>query len=338
MPHYIFDIERATCGFKAAFSLTLFLIAGQINTPTAAAQYRFDHWTTGGGLPHNTINSILQTRDGYLWLATSDGLARFDGARFKVFNRGVTPGIEANRFYSLYEDRDGALWAGSEGALLQYSGGRFKTYTTSDGLPNDDIARIEGDANGDLWLGGLRKSVTLRRNGRFTNYDMSECLHVSIAETTARNGLWWSQHEDGLHIFLSGHWLTLTRRNGLPNFNVVFVSRDQRGRLLIGSGAGAALADSGATPQGLQSGGFWRDDRNGAGWYGGGRGLRRELNGATEIFPDVHGASFTFYEDREGSLWIGTTEGLYRAREVGIAAMTQKEGLPSDLIYRPTHK
>lgn len=90
-----------TGAFKASFSLILFLTFGHIFTPTAAAQYRFDHWTTDEGLPHNAINSILQTRDGYLWLATSDGLARFDGVQFKVFNRGVTPGIETNRFFTL---------------------------------------------------------------------------------------------------------------------------------------------------------------------------------------------------------------------------------------------
>ena len=65
---------------------------------SASAQYRFDVWTADDGLPQNIIRGICQTPDGYLWLATLDGLARFDGVRFTVFNKGNSPGIDSNRF------------------------------------------------------------------------------------------------------------------------------------------------------------------------------------------------------------------------------------------------
>ncbi len=81
---------------------------------TATAQYRLDHWTADDGLPQNSIYGIVQTGDGYLWLATVDGLARFDGLRFTVFNRSNSPGIVNNRFISLFEAADGDLWAGTE--------------------------------------------------------------------------------------------------------------------------------------------------------------------------------------------------------------------------------
>src|ERR1700687_1417768 len=80
----------------------------------AQAQYRFSSWTTDNGLPQNTVYDIRQTRDGYLWLTTFDGLVRFDGVRFTVFNKGNTPGLSSNRFLRLYEDARGDLWAGSE--------------------------------------------------------------------------------------------------------------------------------------------------------------------------------------------------------------------------------
>jgi ligand-binding sensor domain-containing protein len=66
--------------------------------PAALAQYRFDSWTADQGLPQNIIRAIHQTADGYLWLATLDGLVRFDGVRFTVFNKGNSPGINGNRF------------------------------------------------------------------------------------------------------------------------------------------------------------------------------------------------------------------------------------------------
>src|SRR5262245_52877444 len=83
-------------------------------THIAQAQYRFDHWTADNGLPQNSVRDILQTRDGYLWLTTFDGLVRFDGVRFTIFNKSNSPGIVSNRFISLFEDRSGDLWASVE--------------------------------------------------------------------------------------------------------------------------------------------------------------------------------------------------------------------------------
>src|SRR5215470_6074651 len=76
----------------------------------ASAEYRFDVWTADSGLPQNSVRAIVQSMDGYLWVATQDGLARFDGVRFTVFNKGNTPGITTNLFISLYEAPDGDLW------------------------------------------------------------------------------------------------------------------------------------------------------------------------------------------------------------------------------------
>jgi ligand-binding sensor domain-containing protein len=75
---------------------------------TNAAQYRFDSWTIDDGLPQNSVRAILQTRDGYLWLATLDGLARFDGVKFTVFNKSTHKDLVTTRFRSLYEAADGA--------------------------------------------------------------------------------------------------------------------------------------------------------------------------------------------------------------------------------------
>jgi ligand-binding sensor domain-containing protein len=117
----------------------------------AAAQYRFDTWTTDDGLPQNSVYSILQTRDGYLWFTTLDGLVRYNGAQFTVFNKANTSGFASLRFSSLYEDRDGNLWIGSEdGALTRYRAGSFTTYTTEQGLPHNYVGRIGQTADGAL--------------------------------------------------------------------------------------------------------------------------------------------------------------------------------------------
>src|SRR5215467_7728353 len=105
--------------------------------PSIRAQYRFETRSTDNGLPQNSVETILQTKDGYMWFTTSDGLVRFDGVRFVVFDKATTRGIASNRFLSLYEAADGTLWAGTADAgITQYQRGVFRTFSVADGLPN----------------------------------------------------------------------------------------------------------------------------------------------------------------------------------------------------------
>src|SRR5258708_37535895 len=117
--------------------ITVYLLCLSLLTSAgdAQAQYQFSSWTVDAGLPQNTVYDIRQTRDGYLWLTTFDGLVRFDGVRFTVFNKGTTPGISSNRFLRLYEDVQGDLWAGTEdGGVVRYHQGRFNSYGREQGL------------------------------------------------------------------------------------------------------------------------------------------------------------------------------------------------------------
>src|SRR5215471_10189721 len=122
---------------KKFFSLSnllvcLFLIVG--GSLSAYAQYRFDHWTTDNGLPQNAVHGMMQTHDGYMWFTTYDGLVRFDGVRFTVFNKSNSPGLASNRFLVIYEDRFGDLWSNLEsGGIARMHKGRFTTYTKEQG-------------------------------------------------------------------------------------------------------------------------------------------------------------------------------------------------------------
>ena len=108
---------------------------------------------SGQRLPQNIVTAIRQTRDGYLWIATFDGLARFDGVRFTVFNRANSPGIYSNRFTSLFEDTRGDLWMGTEiGSVTRYTGGRFITYSAPNGLSARFVRAFSGDAAGNVWV------------------------------------------------------------------------------------------------------------------------------------------------------------------------------------------
>jgi len=126
---------------------------------TAQGQYRFDSWTTENGLPQNSVYDILQTPDNYLWLATLDGLAQFDGVRFTIFNKSNAPGIVNNRFISLFEAEGGDLWAGTEeSGVVGYHQGRFTSYGSEHGLNLHNTFWISGNADGNpiIFLSNLQ--------------------------------------------------------------------------------------------------------------------------------------------------------------------------------------
>ncbi len=109
----------AFCANVAALLACAWLLA-------AHAQYRFDHWTADNGLPQNSVYSILQTPDGYLWLTTLDGVVRFDGVKFTVFNRSNAKGLLNNRFVKLFAEADGTLWVSTaESGLMRFRNGQF---------------------------------------------------------------------------------------------------------------------------------------------------------------------------------------------------------------------
>ncbi len=129
--------------------------------PTSVmADARFDVWTTDNGLPQNSVYSIIQTRDGYIWLTTFGGLVRYDGVRFTVFDKS-NAGLPSSRFTALFEDAAGALWAGTEkNGVVRYSGGVFTTYSAADGLPSNKVRVVGADTNGDVWVytdGGIAR-------------------------------------------------------------------------------------------------------------------------------------------------------------------------------------
>jgi ligand-binding sensor domain-containing protein len=114
-------------------------------------QYSRTLWTQERGLPQDTIRAITQTKDGYLWLGTDEGLARFDGYEFVVFSKS-NGDLPDNSITALTAANDGSLWIGTQNGLTQYRGGRFHTYTTKQGLPDSAITALYSDHDDDLWI------------------------------------------------------------------------------------------------------------------------------------------------------------------------------------------
>ena len=105
-------------------------------------------WTTENGLPQNSIFAITQTRDGYLWLGTQAGLARFDGASFQVFNTRNSP-LPHNDVFGLLEDREGNLWIGTfGGGISRFKNGSFTNFGSKEGLTDEVVRCLYTDWRG----------------------------------------------------------------------------------------------------------------------------------------------------------------------------------------------
>jgi hypothetical protein len=195
---------RDTAGFSLPRLLPICVLFIGMALP-GTAQVAIDLWTADNGLPQNIVLAICQTPDGYLWLATFNGLVRFDGVRFVTYNRSNTPGIKGNRFGSLFCTADGDLWAGTEGSgVTHYHQGRFTTYTTQDGLLSDKVDGISADNQGNLWVlahGYLNQWRPADR--RFVSRIREEDKYTDSLTPDGRFG-YWRIDETELQLFVNG--------------------------------------------------------------------------------------------------------------------------------------
>lgn len=248
------------------------------------------NWTTADGLPQNSVNDIVQTPDGYLWLATFGGPARFDGQKFTVFDTASSPGLTLNRVTALHVDPDGVLWLGGDLAhLCRYENETFSCLKGKDGVPKGFFRAMESDGNA-LWIG---TSVALARfeNGEFQFFEGLEPPFEALYRDAT--GLIWASSGAGP-----------IRWNG---------ERWEAGPSLHADGIGQPMGQGDA-------GGVLRD-RDGNIWFvdSGTRGVGRLRAGRStddgeRLFTGQR--SLTIYEDRDGNLWVGTNNhGLHLLRD-----------------------
>jgi len=110
-------------------------------------------WKTDDGLPGSCVMTVIQSHDGYLWLGTRSGLARFDGVQFTIFNGGNTPEMQGPHMTCLFEDPKGTIWIGHEtGELTAYQDGKFREVPIKASWHGGKIYGIGADLAGDVWL------------------------------------------------------------------------------------------------------------------------------------------------------------------------------------------
>ncbi len=217
-------------------------VRGSLDPTKGIAQHIQDNWQVESGLPQNTVESLAQTPDGYLWAGTELGLARYDGLRFTVFDTETTPQIGANEITALLADRDGSLWIGSNGGgITRYQHGVFRRFTTHDGLTSDVIRALYQDAQGTLWIGTDGGGLNTYRKGKFGAITSKDGLpnDAVFSISGARDGSLWVGTHAGLARIAGTSIRQFHVADGLSNEYVkaVHVARD--GSVWIGTAAGS---------------------------------------------------------------------------------------------------
>ena len=201
------------------------LVAAWLLTLTAAADsppgqdFLVHNWDVDEGLPSTCINNVVRTPDGYVWVGTRHGLARFDGIRFVVFNWFNTPALMDNRIISLATDQRGTLWIGTEsGNLSKYEHGRFTSVDLGNASHGSSILSLAVDAETNLWLGTYEDGLIRVKDGRcepFTNGLPSLNIPQVLAETSGR--VWFLTAPGKLGWVAAGKCQVLENVAGLPD-------------------------------------------------------------------------------------------------------------------------
>jgi len=328
----------------AAFAGSLFPIdtAYAVDPNRAMSQYVRDRWGTDQGFPRGPVYAITQTPDGYLWIGTEAGLVRFDGWSFRQV-KDDSGAFTITSVIGLTPDNEGCLWLQLQDlTLLRYCNGVFGI-PAADPLWHSSISAMSRTSRGDILFWRMGYGAFTFHAGRFqmlaSANDLPRLPVISLAQTP--NGdIWMGSRDVGL--FGLGGGKTSAIRNGLPDLKIncllaggdrdVWVGTDNgvvrwNGHEFTATGIPASLNHFQALAM--------TRDRDANIWVGtDSRGLLRfnsqgvaSLNQSDRVSRQAITALF---EDREGSLWIGSASGLERLRESPFVSYSLPEGLPSD--------
>ncbi len=321
----------------------------------AAAQYRFDQWTTDQGLPQNSVNSILQTVDGYIWFTTLDGLVRFDGVKFTVFNKSNSKNLLTNRLTRLIVDDENSLWICTEaGGLVRYRAGEFRSFTTDDGLPSNTVYEVLKDSDGSI-LAFTRYGIARFADNRFAPViDEKNRDYHEFKIYPAPSGIRWELNTNALIAEKDGTETTYDlppnlKQIFLPSFNFFYFAKmfeERDGTLWIWLVSGKLFKFKDGIFDEIMAKGtplsvvrVITQDQQGDVWLG------TENDGACRLnqnkfvcFDSTKGLNSNFvtdiFSDREGTIWMASNDkGISRLTKQVITPFSTAKKLAQTNVY-----
>ncbi len=307
-------------GLTLRASLALLCIAASAHastrvviTPAAGLSVRA--WTTDDGLPAGSVTALAQTVDGYLWIGTREGLARFDGVRFVVYDQRTRPDWSSDAINALCAAADGSLWVGfTDAGLKRFSGGRFHDID----VPSASVRTLHESHDGTLWI-ATDRGVGRLKDGRFLAGPPILAAVDVYAIREDDDGRVWLGTSDGLYVYKQGEYSAAGVSLGLGRPTINVISRGSDGTLYIGTTHDGLFRVRQARAERIGEDVPIRsvlEDRRGTVWVASDDGLRRANESTLEHALTQHGLSgfiVSLFEDREGSVWVGTRyDGLVR--------------------------
>jgi diguanylate cyclase (GGDEF)-like protein len=329
---------RSTKLFYLSLLFILLCIGSFPSQATLSDNYIYDVWTSKDGLPHNSINAITQTEDGYLWFATWEGIARFNGKEFKIFIRGEESTLSDSGVRTLYSNSDGSLLAGgARGGLVERMPYHWQAMTPIKNLINTVLR----DNNGGLWVGLQGDGLVFRKTENAE--DQFILPSISIYQLTlATNGDILASTSEGFYQISATDpqkIATIPELRGIPVYTAIQTSK---GAVILGSKDGVWTYQHGQLER------FNKQlndviissiiiDQKGNYWFGSSRqGIyyfnKNKLSRFTENDGLPNNNILSLYQDRENSIWIGTSGGLIRLRHAPFTTWNQSNGLQGDFI------
>ena len=274
--------------------------------------------------PNSITRTIKQGSNGNIWLATWEGIIRYDGSSFT----NITKEVSLSRFFAVLEDRKGNFWFASVGSgVYCYDGDSFQNFTTRAGLANDRVTHIYEDKKGNIWF-GTEVGAGCYDGETFRNFTTNEGLpHNSInAIIEDKTGRFWLGTNGDACFYDGKNFTTITNQDGMTFKNVRSIIRDQKGHMWLGGQDGLWRYD-GSTFTNFNSDfvGYIYEDKKGNIWTSSKRNTsqgwtlsyyeEQSLSNNKPIAIEIltnGGMFFGILEDSESNIWLGTLNGVYR--------------------------
>ena len=337
--------------FRGFAALLLLIVCGHaqaLDPSRQPTQYVLDNWQIPEGLPQTSALAIARTPDGYLWVGTQEGLARFDGVRFTVFDTNTEPAFADNYISALLVDRAARLWIGTSSGIVVLENGHFTAFTGVAQLEHAYVRSIVEGKDGRVWV-GTENGLFEIGGGRALSFNVANGIPDSRIRALHedREGVLWVGTGKGLVRFDGKHFETVSLTAESAGAPVTAFHEDDDGTFWVGTESGALYRRAGnrfdavirpnGAGRGLASVNAVIRDHDGNLWICTDRGLARWRDGELSLLTGgLFAASElpAILEDNEGSLWVGSSAaGLLRLRDGKFITTGEPEGLQNDTTW-----